>query len=330
MQTRELIWAGERSGGQLLGFSEDGSCLYYTMGQEVLVTVDAATAEGRGEALPLGEGERLSANLLLQKDRLYFAANGPQGPMLVTMDVNSGVSKAVSLTRQDESGEVSSLWYVLGAKGDIVWLWNGDGQAVELDLQTEQIRVLAEETTQRPVVVTDPAGDRIAMANNFGITVYGPEGGETFLSLDGGSAGSLCFREEELLALCDNGFLYRFGMDGQVLSRTKLEVDVLFAEHLISADADPSAVLWQFTPEGKLVINARGTGNVIDCGTWGLTACMTEFLAWDGSTNTLVCSLTDTLAGFPLYTTEELLTLARQELGSFALTQEQRAAYGIE
>ena len=115
-----------------------------------------------------------------------------------------------------------------------------------------------------------------------------------------------------------------------MLSRTELAVDFDFASRLIAEDADPRNVLWQFTGDGKLVVNLRGSGSVVDCGSWGVTASVSDFLVWDAGTDTLVCNLTDSLAGFPLYKTEELLEMARKELGSFTLTKEQQAAYGID
>ena len=78
------------------------------------------------------------------------------------------------------------------------------------------------------------------------------------------------------------------------------------------------------------MINLRGEGSVIDCETWGVTVSLEYFMAWDSGSNTLVCDMDDYMAGFPLYSTEELLAMAQQELGSFTLTGEQKAAYGID
>lgn len=329
LASRELVWATERSGGELLGFSEDGSRMFCLVGANVLAAVDVATGKAEGHNLPLQQDDRLIDNLLLQEDTLYYAVNGSNGPRLICVDMHTWDGQAYALVHPEGTDGESNWWHLLGTKEDKVWLWLGQQYVVQLDLSTEETILVVPETTQRPVIAFAENGT-MALANNFGITLRSPEGEETFLSLEGSSAGSLCFYGEELLALCDNGFLYRFAAEGTVLSRTKLEVDSRFGDHLMSSDADAHSILWQFTPEGKLVINARGMGNVIDCGTWGLTAALTEFLAWDPVSGTLVCSLQDTLAGFPMYSTGELMELARQELGSFTLTDEQQAAYGID
>lgn len=331
LENREVIWIGERGGGELLGFSEDGAFFYYTVGSDTLAAVDIAAGTGEGIDLPKTEGCFYYGGAHLSNDRLYYVATGSYGQKLVCMGLKDRDVQICDISLPKEAQELRGSWYVLEAGGNRVWIWGCGKLLIELDLVTGESTVLETETDQRPAAAVDPAGEKIALAYNHGISLQTIGGGEEwFCDLDGVSAGSLCFREGELLALCNNGVVLRIGAEGSVLSRTALTVGYDFAARLIEEDADPQSVLWQFTPDGKLVINLRGEGSVIDCETWGVTVSLEYFMAWDSGSNTLVCDMDDYMAGFPLYSTEELLAMAQQELGSFTLTGEQKAAYGID
>ena len=331
LASRELVWTGEYRNGGLLDFSEDGSTLYYINDTGYLMAVDIATGKTKEQVLSDEGGILVRGSTLLRFGRLYYLIEGVDNQILACLDLDTGAYQLHDLVLPERFRELFASWQVLEAEGDHVWLWAHEQLLLELDTRTGEYRILAEETTQKPAVAVDGETGRVALANGGGISlrqIGGEE--ELFLALEGASAGSLHFRNEELLALCNNGVVYRFGADGSVLSRTVLTVGYDFAARLVDADADPRSVVWQFTPEGKLVLNLRGEGSIIDCDTWGVTAGVSYFLLWEEGSDTLVCSLTDCLAGFPLYETGELLELARQELGSFTLTQEQRSAYGID
>lgn len=334
LQKRELIWAGSHRNGELLGFSEDGTAFcYYTRNdlQDILVTVDIATGEGEAAALPVEDAFYYEGGSLLRNDQLYYVTAGYEDTKLVCLDRNTQQYRSFHIDLPEAARELKGSWHVLETGGGKVWAW-GLGQVLaEVDLTTGESRILEMQTEQKSAAAVDPAEEWVALAWGKGISLQKIGGEEELrLDLEGACAGSLCFREGELLALCNNGVVFRFGMDGRLLSRTALTVGYDFAGRLIEEDADPRSVLWQFTPEGKLVVNLRGQGSVIDCETWGVTASVSDFVVWDAGSDTLVCNLMDCLAGFSLYSTEELLAMAQQELGSFTLTGEQKAAYGID
>lgn len=331
LQSRELVWMDERSRGGLLDFSEDGSRLYYIKDSHVLVELDIAAGKAEGYVLPDEEGLLHSEGFLLRDNLLYYVIEAAEGEKVVRLDLQTGESLVRDIPTPEQVQETWRGWYALEAKEDYIWLWAHEQLLIEMNVDTGAYRILTEETTQRPAVAADSEGEHVAVADNGGISlrkIGGEE--ERFLPLDGAAAGSLHFRNGELLALCTNGVVYRFDADGAVLSRTALTVGYDFAGRLVEANTNPREILWQFTPDGKLVLNLRGEGSVIDCETWGVTASVSYFLAWDESSDTLVCDLADSLAGFPMYETGQLLELARQELGSFTLTGEQKAAYGID
>ena len=91
-----------------------------------------------------------------------------------------------------------------------------------------------------------------------------------------------------------------------------------------------SRIRWHFTADNKLILNAMGTGNVIDCETWSVRTSIGDFLMYDEENNALICQLTDGVGAYPVYETQQLLEMAADALKDFHLTQEQKAAYGIQ
>lgn len=142
--------------------------------------------------------------------------------------------------------------------------------------------------------------------------------------------GNLCFRNEELLAVTDTGYLLRYDTALTLLDRVGLTVSYSFNTDLFSKYADIRSITWQFGPQNTLYLNLFNTMNVIDCDHWASTAYVPRCVLYDMDTDMFLCAGDDRLRAHERYDIQELLALAKEELGSFALSEQQRQAYGLD
>lgn len=142
--------------------------------------------------------------------------------------------------------------------------------------------------------------------------------------------GNLCFRNEELLAVTDTGYLLRYDTDLTLLDRVGLTVSYSFNTDLFSKYADIRSITWQFGPQNTLYLNLFNTMNVIDCDHWASIAYVPRCVLYDMATDQFLCAGDDRLRAHERYDIQELLELAKEELGSFVLSEQQRQAYGLD
>ena len=324
--SRSILWQTEKGSRELLGFSADGATLWYAEDKSLVTAVDIAA--GSCEVLDIRpEGEAsVRGGLYLSGECLHYILGGIPVPELTVLDLRDGSRTAVPLILEGQEDISGWHWEILAAREDTLWLWANEKLLLEVDLTDGGIRVLLEETDHRPVIALQ-GSEYVALAHQGSIVLSAPGQDAVTVSLDGANAGSLYFLNGELLALCDNGFLYRFGADGAELSRTALEVSGTFASNLFNCYADRGLLGWYLTEDNELILNALGDGNIISCESWSLRAGISGLLSFNGR---LICRQGNGIAAYPLYTTEQLLQLAKTELGGFRLTQEQKAAYGID
>ena len=333
IEGKNLLWTLEKGKKELLGFSTDGKKIFYAEGQQEISEVDIATGDSKTIAIELKEGDsiRIDSEFGFFDDCLYYVVRSDDALQLVCWNLNTGDKKVCTL--QVETEEDLSYWYwdILYGKGQYVWLLGNDKLVLEADLLTGKTQQIIQEAYKRPAVAVHPDGTWVAVSNAEKIYLKKPGQDVTDVAeLDDAMAGSLCFYEDMILALCDNEFVYRFDMSGKYLGQTELWVNVEFDYELFSYNADLTKRSWQFTENNQLIINAIGVGNVIDCDSWTVTATISNFLLYDAKSNCLVCKMGSAINGYTLHDTAALLELAKDELGDFQLTQEQKASYGID
>jgi len=222
---------------------------------------------------------------------------------------------------------------IAAIRGDYAWIMLTDGRLFQVDMTTGDAEVMLTGLTELPPMAFREADGAIAVAVESEILLYLP--GETEpirRDLETEKGGSLCFHGEELLAVCDSGYLLRFDGDLQQLSRVELTVTYSFSTDLFSKYADIRSITWDFTPDNRLYLNLFNAMNVIDCECWGNIAVVPHCLMYDPASGAFLCSsvYNDTLRAITHYNTEELMAIAREKLGSFELSENQKQAYGLE
>ncbi len=317
---------------KLLNFSLDGTKLWSAEGNKRVIETDTASAAETVLDLDAQAQEQkgmILGELFLQEDTLFYVLSlYDGGHYLVCRDMASGQETKVSLDAfVPEDGSLRCQ--LIKKQGQYAWLWTTEETVLELDLHTGSLRQILDGISRRPAGSVSTDGT-LALAGGNRIVLLTP-GGEITASMDLGeaAAGSLCFYGDQLLILCDDGFIRRFDNAGSLLSLTQLQVDAGFADDLLN-QALRDTVRWQFTQDGKLILNTFRAGNVIDCESWKPVSYITNFLHFSENEDRFLCYVNGGIVGYDRCSLAELLTLAEQVLNGFTLTAEQKAAYGLE
>lgn len=333
LEARSIIWQTERDNNELMGFSTDGTKLWYVSGKETVCTLNIATGNVASNQITMdvkNPNASIRGKFFLVDDCLYYMIGGTEKCLLVSWNLTTQEKITYNLDINTPEDITYWSWEVLSADGDYIWLWGHEQLLLELNTVTGETIILAEQTSQRPVITVQDTGNKIAFVNQ-GVVCTKTPGDDKIseITLDNANAGSVCYSGEKLLVLCDNGFMYRLDNYGNIVSQTKLFVDSSFSSLLLS-NTDPTMVTWQFTQDNKLVLNALGTGNIIDCETWGVFNSIPYFLSYDEKNDCLICQSPSSICAYPVFDTAELIEMAKDELNGFDLSQEQKVSYGIE
>ena len=321
--TRQMVWQTEYNWQTMLGFSKDTSKLWYTDKMTELTAVDTTTGEISTMALPMPANATTASCFLLSDDLLYYIVDDLPVVQLQILDLNTGAVEAIPLVDADVSSHPN--WQALGMRDGFFWIWDGRNELWEVDIATGTVRYLHKNLSATSDLAIGEDGTKIAVTTGSNILIHTPGAGHsTVFTVDDCNPVSVRYYGNELLVLCDNSYLYRLDENGKCLSQT-----LLSSGGSLSAD-DLARIIWQFAADGKLILSIKGTANVIDCSLWTVRATIDNFLMYDESTGDLVCRLAETICGYHLLETEELLKTAEEALNGFRLTQEQKIAYGIQ
>jgi len=330
LERKEMRWKQEMPYGPVPAFSEDGTTLRYVEDSTRLVSVDTFTGAQSSADIPLsisGREFHFADDFFFDGDCLYYFGVGADGCTLVRWDLTTRQTDVLPISPALEKNVSCEI---LGVSGQNLWLWTSEGAVLELDSGTGTVRTVLEKAELRPHIALREDGASAAITADGVVLVTVPGAEESLRILpEGAKAGCSRYYGDALLVLCDNGFLYRYDQSGALLSQTKLEVDSGFSTQLVSAIADLSAVDWYFTQDGKLILKAFSQGNVIDCESWELCAAVDGIVAFLEAENSFVCQRQNSFRGESRYSVPQLLQLAQEQLAGFALSAEQKLAYGI-
>ena len=216
---------------------------------------------------------------------------------------------------------------------DRAWIMLADGALIQVNLATGEKEVMLTGLAELPPIAFRDADGAMAVAAGNEILLYLPGDSEPIrTSLGTERGGSLCFRGDDLLVVCDSGYLLRFDETMTQQNRIGLTITYSFSTDLFSKYADIRGITWEFTPDNRLYLNLFNAMNVIDCENWGNIAFVPRCLMYDVASRQFLCSsvYNDILRAITHYSTEELMDIAREKLGSFTLSESQRQAYGLE
>lgn len=333
LNTHEIRWAAETPVNLLLGFHDDGTQIRFLDRNGYLYVLDSTTCEL--VSTPEAITEETYERGYFQDEVLYYITSGYTEDWEYFMRVNvksldSGECTSYELPAQIAENEYYRYTPIV-RNGQYLWLWESKlGQLLQLDLSSGALEVLVEDMETCPAFAVNDDGTRVAFTNLDHVLVWGEEM-QTIAMEEDVLVGSLYFYGEELLALCDNGYLYRYDAFGNLLSSTELDVSDSFSSNLLKVEEVTQAdINWQQTADGKLVVSTFAQGNVIDCENWRVSASVPGYYFYRDADNTFVCNGDSGICAYPAYSLEQLLQLAQEELGDYSLTDQQKLAYGIQ
>lgn len=347
----EILWELGDRGPEIIGFYGDGSVLWACADYgETLLKIDAATGSMEEMALPVtveginpftGELGELSAGMISGElmgngDMAYYLAKSytTDEMYLFEYDTATGGHTYWTVSSWDDSYSGYGYGRLVAAEGEYVLIWDRvHSTLLEFHTPTGGSRVIAENIAVLPAFVpTEDGSYLVGTANAIQLRSWG---GEAALEIPLGEFRAVSFflYHDTFLALCDDGYLYRFDRTGAQLSKSITVRYNTFASTIGSDSFEPSSITWDLTAEGDLLLGINGAGNLIDCDSWKIRAWIPNYYMYlpaqervlmrDPMVNYGLCT-------FPLYSTGDIKEMAIEALNGSELTDEQRAAYGLD
>lgn len=341
-ETQELLWKDGEEGDyafntEILGFSNDGKTLWCIYSDSELVAYDAHTGSSRRLPLPEWIDDLLishSGQYYLRGQELFYCVKSydPNQKYLIRMNLQTEKTDYWPICAEAEtSGWASQETVVLTATDDHALIWEFTNAAIyEVDLHTGAVRTLMNDIASRPT--SEPYGDGqylLSCGNEIQLRSWAADA-SLRIDLGAQKAGALCVHGDQILALCDDGYLYWYEADGTYLSRTSLH---RYSSFYSNIESDPSGLTWTFTDDGNLILNLFGLANIIDCGTRENRTYISNFVAYAPNQDDIILQSENIdnlgFCAYDRYTLAELTAKAKEVLGSFELTEEQKSAYGL-
>lgn len=329
LNRREIQWQQDGY-ADILGFSQDGSRLWALQSQSTLVSYCVEDGSNTSVEIPEElDGKFYVANYgkVLLGDSLYYMACDQQEAKLVCWNLITDELRTIPLPGEIFRLETEFLFNmdIIGCSEGYFWFCTDERQLYVTDLQNGTTRLVLEADRMPRMICSDGSCTMFAV----GSELYLYRGTECTLTLSLGEIQgcSAAIREDDFFVLCDNARVYRYDHSGKLLWETEVDVYTDFASSVGSAEQNDFG--WYFLEDNKLMVNALSVATVIDCENWGLCAGIPGFVKYDAEENELVLKSNESLFGCRLYSTEELLELARDQLNGFALSEEERRYYGI-
>lgn len=342
MTSDSILWMAETGNGygiKPLGFSQDGAWLYTQDGSNVMA-FDAATGQMHTVEIPQivnGLDARSCGYWHMAADRFYYLLRIENERELVdlylaVMDLTSFETQTYLFIQDVEE----SLWSAGNKSGtavagkDYAWLWDA-GTLYEFKLSSGTFRPILQDLAEYPLCTYHEAENLLSVGVGNDLIFFTPGGEEVRrVSLGEQKAVSVRFYKDELLILDSERQLNRFDENGTRRSQTDLHVYTSFYNNAVPSGGEQLDIKWNFTENGELILGVFGLCNVIDCNEWGVRAYVLNYKAFDSDSNRLICDASSVLGYFPLYSTEEVVSIAVDQLNGYELPEEKKTYYGIE
>lgn len=330
------LWTGSVGSAystSLLGFSADGKELYLKENDKILA-FELATGQMRTvEISKSADGNELSICGFGYgaQDRYCYLLRKEANLFFGVMDLKTGAAAIYPFLQNVEgnSWEVGSKSGAVAVNAHYAWVWDA-GTLYEFSLENGGYRQILAELAEYPLCTYHEAEGLLSVGAGNEILFFRPGGEETMrISMGVQKAASLCFYNDGLLVVSNEGQLIRFRTDGVRLGQTSLQVYTSFYTNCVPTEGKKMDIGWEFTDKGDLLLDVFGMGNVVDCTQWEVRAYVPEYKGYDEQSDRLICRIESQYGYFPRYTTEQVMQLAREQLGGYTLSDEVKTDYGI-
>lgn len=329
-------WLETGYGYEALGFSADGREFWVWNEYEnfpAAFSVEDGTR--RDLEVPTQRGEQyclLESNVYKVGDQLLYMLKSKDGTWLLRVDLGSGeiLQEYTADILTEPELTYSATARILLVADRYAWIYREEGALVVVDLESGSAKQLAEGLSAVPAVTYSEDLGQILLGIEHELHLTTPGGALICkIGLDDRKAVSSYFYNNQLLTLCDDANLYRYDRMGRLLSQTSMNIFNTFAYDASKLAENPTQLGWWETEDGNLIINIFGAGNIVDCSSWQSRAYVPNLVTYVPESDTLLCVSKQKLYAIARYTTQQLMELAREELGDFRLSEEVRSFYGL-
>lgn len=335
-ESKKLLWQQELGyGWDMLGFSEDGTKVWM-LNHSANCAAQFSVRDGTREDIPLtfavdGLAAILESDIFFDSDSLLFLMEADGLMQLQRINLNSG-RMDLCLDLDELSQEISDFRktteFIL-AFDHYAWIHHKESVYL-IDLHTGSLRQILKEIADKPACVRNESGTQILAACGSELMLIGSDGDITLrIDLGDKKGVSVYFYKDQLLTLCDDGAVYRYDRQGNLLSKTPLELYNSFFSNVSGSFSNSSNPDWWVTDDGDLIINAFQAGNIIDCGQWQCRAFVPHLYAYIQQQDEILCFTDYQFFAYPRYTTLQQMRKAQDALGDFRLTEDQLKSYGL-
>ena len=336
IQTGQRIWSGTVNNAYsatALGLSEDGKELYVRDGNSILA-FNMTSGALRTMEMPAdidGNVGSICGFACSGQDRLCYILRLENDLYLAVTDLQSGETKTCAFLQDIEGNEwdIGKNSGAVAVSNDYAWMWDA-GTLYEIALGSGAMRPILEALTEYPLCTYHEPQGLLSVGTGNEILFFQPGGTETMrLSLGEQKAVSMCFHDGELLVVSNERQLMRFRTDGTYLSKADLHVYTTFYNACMPKEGKQIDIGWDFTDKGDLILDVFGMGNIVDRTQWEVRAYVPGYRGYNASGDRLICYIESQYGYFPRFTTEQVMEIAREQLGGYTLSAELKKNYGI-
>ncbi len=346
LAARKHLWTDESWAADgyytLLGFNADSSRIYAFSPSQGVLIYDRASGNKSCLSLPEAEDGILlfGDQALLQDDLLYvqhtflpYDNSGAQVNLMIwdLLDGSFNLQPIVPEELEEDWDAYGDYIRFLYADDTRLLLQMPTGQLYEYLLQEQTLRALGYETAKSPVFLPEPEPYRLYLAQEGQVLLL-DENYDILQSfaLPEARAVSL-FRHEDLFCvLGDDGYVYQFDSDGQLLVSSGQSLYTSFFSAVKDPDSLSLDVSWAITPDGHILLGASNMGNLIPVGADGYCASIHNFLCYHAASDSFISVFDGDLIAYSRLSLPEVMARGRETLGSFTLTEDQKTTYGLQ
>ena len=333
---KTLLWQQEPGyGWELLDFSKDGTRLWMVNKGRACVA-EFSVQDGTMTEIPIAfdiddRFSVLESDFFFAEDTLMYILKQDGRMQLQHVDLNTGERDLVlelEELKQDTINYSANSSFVL-ASDTHVWILHNENVYV-IDLDTGRIQQILSGISSKPAYARDASNGELIVAAGTSLLLATPDGRITSRIELGDKKGvSVYYCNSQILTLCDDGAVYRYDRQGNLLSKTPIELYDTFYSNVSGTIKDPMDICWWQTDDGDLILKAFNAGNIIDCSHWQSRAFVPYLYAYIPSRDEVVCFAEYQFHAYPRYTTQQQILRAQDVLGDFRLSEEQLKFYGL-
>lgn len=344
VRQKTLLWRLPEESGidfRLLDFTDDAQKLWLCQGGKEIICVDTRTGTWETYELPRQHSDEdmyysRYYRSVMNDGVIYVQAKGlhSNSYYVVAFDTATLQSAVVEVCMPEDTSYNTGT-EILTARDGRAYFWEDtEKKLYEADIRTGQVQNVLQELSSKPMLQFLHDGNTCMVAADSTVTFYEGEAILFAAQLEDLKGVSAYRTEQEIILLVDSGDFIRFDLTGQKLGEIGGHQYTGFYSSL-NYKFGQEKIIWNETGDGDLFVNIFNSGNLIDMDCWECRAwvpnCITYLPSFDrfvtkGEDPATYASL---LGLYERYTLEQIKDMAREALGQFALTQEQKAQYGI-